>query len=214
MSELIYSILGVSLNAIGTFIMWFGGWRSKPKVHEKGRVRIAVKRVELRYSVIGASLIAIGTFVLSYGGWRSNKQLEGNLTGGDTFCYWMLYDFDLSRNVAKDFTVIRKGTFPLYDGHMRIVDLQTKKEVTVPLGNLHSPANFEVLTWPLPQDVYYRVFFDARNGSWRQDLILKRSQLANCWLAATRVFGNKGEVRFEHLDNEFIKEFGKPVWQQ
>jgi uncharacterized membrane protein len=199
-SETVCSISGILLIALGTFLMWFGGWKASQS--------------QIVYSIGGILVIGLGTFLMWFGGWKSSKALEGHVTGGDTFCYWMLYDFDLAAKVAKQFVVIREGSFPLYDVRMRIVDLETSQERQRGWGEINAPAEYLLMKWALPRNVYYRVFFSARNGSWRQDLILKKSESAKCWLAATRVFGKKGEVRFEHLDNDFNGEFGSPVWRQ
>ncbi len=59
---------------------------------------------------------------------------------------------------------------------------------------------------------YYRAFFHARDGNWRQDLILKRSVEAECWLAATRVWGHQQAPAFQHVDHQYVEEFGPPVW--
>ena len=48
---------------------------------------------------------------------ETQKRLEGLQTGGDTFCYWMLFYFDMTKNIAKDWVVIRRGDYPLYDVH-------------------------------------------------------------------------------------------------
>ncbi len=80
-------------------------------------------------------------------------------------------------------------------------------------SEINSPADYLIVEWVLPPSVYYRIFFHARNGSWNQDLVLKRSSSAECWLAATRVLDRNGkEVTFEHVDNGFIEEFGEPTW--
>jgi hypothetical protein len=42
-------------------------------------------------------------------------------------------------------------------------------------------------------------------------MLLKRSTLARCWIAETCVRGKVGEIRFEHIDNGFINEFGAPT---
>lgn len=144
---------------------------------------------------------------------EAQRRVEGLQTGGDTFCYWMLYHFDLQRNVARNFVVIRQGEYPLYDLHLRILDLDTKREIRREWGELNAPAAFLIVEWPLPPTVYFRIFFHARNGSWHQDLLLRRSEAAACWLAATRVLGRKGEVLLEHFDNEYLAEFGPPTWR-
>ncbi|WP_437898628.1 hypothetical protein [Sorangium sp. So ce124] len=145
----------------------------------------------------------------------NQKRLEAMQTGGDSFCYFMLYYFDLANSIAQNFAVIRKGEFPLYDVRMRVVDMDTSRNVFErPWGEINAPAQFLVLKWSLASSVYYRAFFSARNGAWHQDLILKRSKAANCWLAATRVLGRNGrDVIFLHIDGEYLPEFGEPSWK-
>jgi hypothetical protein len=147
---------------------------------------------------------------------QSQKHVEGLQTGGDTFCYWMLYHFDMIKALARNFVVIRQGEYPLYDVRMRIRDMDANKDVlNRSWGEINSPADFLIIEWPLPESVYYRIFFHARNGSWNQDLILKRSSKRGYWPAATRVMDKKGrEVVFEHIDNpDFVDEFGEPIWR-
>lgn len=146
---------------------------------------------------------------------RLQKHLEGLQTGGDTYCYWMLYHFDMTRALARNFVVIRRGDYPLYDVRQRIRDMDANRDVlNHSWGELNSPADYLIVEWPLPESVYYRVFFHARNGNWHQDLILKRSSSAECWLAATQVKDKSGkEVVFEHIDNGFVDEFGEPTWR-
>lgn len=67
------------------------------------------------------------------------------------------------------------------------------------LGEISAPAVCWGVKWPLPESIYYRIFFNARNGGWHQDLIMKRSK-RGYWAAATRVKNKKGrEVVFEHM---------------
>lgn len=144
------------------------------------------------------------------------KRMEGVQTGGDTFCHFMLYHFDLQRSIAQNIVLIRTGEFPLYDVSCRIMNMDTNGQVFQHnWGELHSPAAFFHGQWKLPASVYYRIFFDARNGAWHQDLILNRSDVARCWLAATRVLGKNGRDEvLRCLDNGFESEFGIPVWRE
>lgn len=144
-----------------------------------------------------------------------HRRLEGLQTGGDTFCYWMLYDFDIETNIGRQYVVIRKGEFPLYDVRFRILDMETNQQVDTQVwGEINCPADFKFCKWELPESVYYRVFFHARNGAWNQDLILKKSNETGCWLAATRVVNKNGTEEFYHIDNpQFEKEFGEPQWK-
>lgn len=146
---------------------------------------------------------------------QAQKRLEDFQTGGDTFCYWMLYHFDMAKAIAKNFVVVRHGDYPLYDVRMRIRDMDADKDMlNRQWGEINSPADFLIVEWPLPPSVYYRIFFHARNGSWNQDLLLKRSHSVGCWLATTRVWDRSGkEVAFEHIDNGFVNEFGEPAWR-
>lgn len=140
-------------------------------------------------------------------------RLAAVQTGGDSFCYWMLYNFDLAQAWAKEFVVIRKGEYPLYDVRLRIRDMDAARDVFEEAwGEINAPADYRIGTWRLPPDVYYRVFVHARNGNWHQDLILRRSDEHRCWLAATRVWSDQGE-RYRHLDTEFESTFGPPEWR-
>lgn len=144
----------------------------------------------------------------------ADYRLEALQTGGDTYAYVMLYHFDMTANIAQNFVVIRKGEFPLYDVRIRLHDLDSSVDVlNLNHGELNSPADYSMVKWPLPESVYYRVFFAARNGQWHQDLQLRRSVLAGCWLAATRVSGHQQAPDFQHIDSEFIAEFGAPEWR-
>ncbi len=145
---------------------------------------------------------------------RMQERIEGLQSGGDTFCYAMLYNFDLAKDCARQFVIIREGEYPLYDLRIRLVEMSSNHTVFERAwGELNGPAQFELVEWSLPQDVYYRFFFHARNGDWHQDLILKKSTHAGCWLASTRVSDRKGNPRFTKEDNEFSCEFGSPLWR-
>jgi hypothetical protein len=143
------------------------------------------------------------------------KRIEDVQTGGDSFCYFMLYHFDLNLSIAQNIVVIRKGEFPLYDLRIRVMDIDTSQDVFKKTwGEMNSPADFLLGQWSLTPTVYYRIFFHARNGSWNQDLILRRSEQAECWLAATRVLARNGrDVTFVHIDPNFETEFGTPAWR-
>lgn len=145
---------------------------------------------------------------------KAQTRLEGLQTGGDTFCYLMLYHFDLQEAIAHNFVVARKGEFPLYDVRLRIVDMDRGVDIVEERwGELHSPASYKLVRWSLRDAVYYRIFFDARNGDWTQDLQLRKSVQDECWLAATRVRARRGEIRLEHIDGQFIDKFGQPGWR-
>lgn len=145
----------------------------------------------------------------------NQKRLEGLQTGGDSFCYFMLYYFDLENPSARDIVVIKQGEFGLHDLQLRVTDMDTSTDIFQKAwGELNAPAGYLNGRWALPPKIYYRIFFHARNGFWNQDLILKKSEKAQCWLAATRVLGHNGrDVIFLHIDNEYESEFGLPEWR-
>jgi hypothetical protein len=145
---------------------------------------------------------------------NSSYRLEALQTGGDTYAYVMFYHFDLDLNIARNFVVIRNGEYPLYDLRIRIMDMVRGVGVLEgSLGELNSAADYKLVEWPLPPSVYYRIFFFARNGNWRQDLQLRKSPEAGCWLAATIVYGHQQAPEYQHLDNEFGELFGPPAWR-
>jgi hypothetical protein len=60
---------------------------------------------------------------------RMERHLEAVHTGGDTYAYWMLYNFDMQAAVARDFVIIRRCEYPLYDVRFRIRDMDADKDV-------------------------------------------------------------------------------------
>lgn len=158
----------------------------------------------------------MGTVRRQFGLEDSNAEfrLESIQTGGDTYAYGMLYHFDLQRNVAQNFVVIRKGEYPLYDLRIRITDMDSGKDVfQANWGELNTAADYQIVRWPLHPVIYYRISFFARNGNWSQDLQLRRSGEDQCWLAATVVRGHQQSPEFQHVDNGFVEGFGEPVWR-
>ncbi|WP_433664706.1 hypothetical protein ACQPW1_22685 [Nocardia sp. CA-128927] len=135
------------------------------------------------------------------------------LTGGDTYAYFMLYHFDLDEAVARNFVIIKSGEYPLYNVTLRIVDMDTnQQQYAEAWGDLDAPAYYRLGKWSLKGENYLRAFFTARNGQWHQDLILKRSDSDNCWLAATRVRGLQQAPDFQHMNDGFRDRFGDPAW--
>lgn len=170
----------------------------------------SVRQQFLQIDVTSTNAVAILTDEIS----RLQQRLEGLQTGGDTFCYLMFYHFNLQKNIAQNFVVIRKGDYPLYDVRLRILNMNSKTELNRQWGEISAPAEFSFVAWPLAPAEYYRIFVHARNGQWHQDLQLRRSEVSQCWLAATQVIGRDGvAVIFQHFDNGYESEFGKPIWR-
>lgn len=143
------------------------------------------------------------------------QRIVAAQTGGDSFCYFMLYNFDLPTSIAREVVLVKEGEFSVLDITLRVCDMDRSVDVfRHSWGNLNAPASSLGGSWKLPADAYYRIFFNARNGSWHQDLILRRSEASRCWLAATRVLGRNGrDVVFTHLDSEYEVAFGPPEWR-
>lgn len=145
---------------------------------------------------------------------ETSAQVKAAITGGETWGYVMLYDFDLKANIAKNFVYVREGEHPLYQVRTRILDIHNGRQIRIDdWGEISAPAAFQLLRWPMSRNVYYRVFHEARNGQWHQDLILNKAETANCWLCATRVSDFSGHPRWTHVDVEFVATFGEPIWR-
>jgi nucleoside phosphorylase len=139
------------------------------------------------------------------------SRVESLVTGGDSFAYCQIN----ADRTGGALSIVKIGEFPLYGLSLRIVDIEAG------LRDLfrrdYQEINAPAITGPLPFRLgdagYYRAFFQARNGSWFQDLVLRHSEAAGCWLAATRVVAANGAVRRVHVDREYVAEFGEPVWR-
>jgi hypothetical protein len=119
------------------------------------------------------------------------------VTGGDTFCY-------LHVTVGDDGlypTVLSQGRYPLFDLSLRLWDPEEWKNAphllgstlskvsteTSRLGTLPSNDYINLGRLPLPtgSEKQYAAEFSARNGSWTQTIVLRRS--ASSWKLATIV---------------------------
>jgi hypothetical protein len=169
----------------------------------------------VRHQFLGIENITVGSVTTLHDEILQMKQrLEGLQTGGDSFCYLMLYHFDLQKNIAQNFVVIREGSFALYDVRLQILNMNNGVEIKKQWGEISAPAEYNLVKWPLSGSEYYRVFIHARNGQYHQDLLLRRSDASQCWLAATRVSTTDGaSYRFTHVDNGYESEFGAPAWR-
>ena len=147
---------------------------------------------------------------------NENDRLIGAQTGGDTIARFMLYHFDMDLGIAQQAVLIKEGEYALLDVHMRIIDLDGDPARDIHVlrwDNVVAPAEYIHVRLPLPDELYWRILFTARNGSWHQDLILRRSNGDRCWLAATQIFGLQGAPQMMFLDNEFTARFGDPQWR-
>ena len=144
------------------------------------------------------------------------EQLQGMITGGDSYCYLMLAYFDLEKNIAKNIGVLRLGKYPLYDVRMRIVDMHTNEEWQIPVGEISGGGTARAVWlpghWPMKESVYYRIFFSARNGLWHQDYLLGKCAKREYWASCTRVIWTDGTIIREDISEDYIEKFGNPKW--
>lgn len=145
---------------------------------------------------------------------RVTRRLEAVQTGGDTFCYGMLYDFDINEDIARNFAIAKVGEFNLYDLRFRLTVFPEQRDILKrQIGELNSPAVYEIVKFPLRDHLKLRFFFNARNGAWTQDLQLRKSVGKSYWPAAVRVLGSNGrDVRLNRVDSDYVAEFGSPEW--
>lgn len=160
----------------------------------------------------------------------SQEGIE-TVTGGSSFCYMRLNNQWDVRGLVPFF--IHQGKNTLYDVNARIsnlgiqhpdpktVDAKTllSADPQLELGNLSAPS---VLIPPNPP-IYnganqydLNVFFNARNGYWTQELLVRR--VGNEWAHAFRVTrelnSGKSEIIFTRIDNNFPKQELKGKWKR
>ena len=57
----------------------------------------------------------------------------------------MLYHFDLARSVAQNIVVIREGDFPLFDLRIRVMDMDTGRDVFARVSRASRPRVVELV---------------------------------------------------------------------
>jgi hypothetical protein len=131
-----------------------------------------------------------------------NEKIAGLVTGGDSFCHFVITSIDPS-NTGR-LLAINNGKFPLYEITARIVDLQkfeAKKEhltlqnmfaddINVQVGSI--PAGLAGLQGSFPlgdgEQHDYNIFFSARNGLSTQ--LLRLRKVNGVWLQSDRCSAN------------------------
>lgn len=149
---------------------------------------------------------------------KLNERIAGLVTGGDSFCY-----FDVSISSSDQevilLSAVHQGTYPVYDIHARIVDLEMLRQK---IHNLTIRNVFEGDTFinigPMPVgsaallgDLNLRqytkkdlnIFFSSRNQFYQQQLRLRK--IADKWTWAIRVSTYNGQVLLEKIEPEFPK---------
>jgi hypothetical protein len=153
-------------------------------------------------NTINTKLLKSGSqnFILAQKILELNKYIVNNITGGNSYCYYIPGFPDGNRNILAG-TFIRTGGYPIYDLYIRIIDgnlmeqsiktrnnaLRTKAEKIIPhpVISISGQANFSLYDYffgELPKDSSkqeYSIFYTARNGEWHQSI--KLSKINNKW---------------------------------
>lgn len=155
---------------------------------------------------------------------EATTRLAGDITGGDSFCYF--YGPSEADEIWNNMLVMHIGKHPLYDVQARVVDVDKLREAPaeehgrsspsyerrVLLGNLapeHASFTSTYLDLGSSGSRRYNVFFTARNGSFTQFLRLKR--VAGRWALAIRVTRDNS-VLYEKLDPDFLQGATEVDW--
>lgn len=150
-----------------------------------------------------------------------NKQISDSITGGDSYCY-MASNVGAGNTDSPMATLIHKGSFPLYDVQIRIVDVNRFKQLSqngitldnifaadtlVNIGNLPPHIARSMGSWKLPtsNEQDYDIFITSRNGSFAQRIMFRR--VNGTWRVAYRVKRNKYMV---NSPDELLEEFIEP----
>lgn len=146
---------------------------------------------------------------------RSNFLID-HITGGDGYCRLEIVNPDYP---ARSILVSNSGSHPMYEVHMRIIDLEVYEEVkaqtpeysfgnaeiNLPLGTLaHSHSYIQECDLGLNSygDVRrFNIFFNARNGSFTQ--LLRYRSINGGWQMGTRI-DRAGNTLFEKVPDEFL----------
>lgn len=162
---------------------------------------------------------------------RLNKQIAGQVTGGDSFCYLSVGGLNEPKSRVPNAGVLfitHRGKYPLYDVRARIVNLEkfdekmkkfdqltTKDflepqdemklklaELTAGAGSLVSPK-FILGEGDIAKSDF-NIFFSARNGFFTQ--LLRFRKIDGKWLQALCIKvheGNKQKMVLEIVDKGF-----------
>jgi hypothetical protein len=191
--ELIVALGGI-VTLIGAGISIYGGYRTGQQERDDAK-RLADAQADL-----------------------ANAQTEGirQITGGDSFCYLKVLP---QNKVDAELIVLQVGKYPISDVSLRFVDSDQltgptppgqsamdrilRAQTTIPIGTLSVNGFRFVEKIQVPGSVVekqYLASFTARNGSWDQSIILRRTPSRD-WRVALKVNKNPGQVKFAELNS-------------
>jgi hypothetical protein len=146
------------------------------------------------------------------------EEMIGHISGGNSFPWFQITMINNNNNEGV-LMAIHEGLHPLYDVSARIVDMQKLNEVknnislatleytdkNINVGNMiPSHANM-IQQWKLESEPEksYNIFITARNGSFLQQLRLKK--INGVWLSATKTTRDN-KLLHEKIDDNFPKD--------
>ena len=178
---------------------------------------------------IGGVVAVLGGVITVIGGYRLAQQqaedaqklyeaqTEGfrQVTGCDSFCYLKILPADATN---ADLAVLHEGKYPISDISLRFVDSDQlagptppgvspmdrilKAQINIPVGTLPAKGFRLVGRVQIPAGIMeksYLASFTARNGSWDEEIRLRRTN-AGDWRVALKVNERPGQVTFAELN--------------
>jgi hypothetical protein len=170
---------------------------------------------------------------------KLNKKIAADLTGGDSYCYFLPSRPSKKSNII-DLMLMHEGDYPLYDISIKIDDVEKMMEIlheeqsagnlpydsmtlsnamfakastVIPIGNLGPHQAMQLQGIRIPPDTdkkSYNIYLTARNGSVVQ--IVRYRRIDNNWKMAIKTTKD-GEVIKETIDDDFPRnEKGEIPW--
>lgn len=170
-----------------------------------------------------------------------SQKTNNIITGGDSFCYISFDRMETNRGTLNA-RIIPVGKFTIYDLTITFLDLTKLSQLEtktkgggyytgdmnkiiklIKVGNISSNTSFSN-SWFLKlsnminvnklNEYKINIFFSARNGSWTQQIRLKKHDLGGfiTWVQATEVLGNPGK-HVEIIDENYpLNNKGEVEW--
>ena len=220
------NVLPSVITFVGAVICAFGGLLAYQQ-------RPGFKRNQAVITFVGAVICAFGGLLAYQQQAVSERELANLMTGGDSFCSWMVSNPDPVTNTGRS-VVRHHGEYNLYDVRVRIVDLEKlaklkgddlslaterASDTNISMGNILSSSVLFLNPFTLGNGDTrsFNIFFFARNGSFNQ--VLRFKKFDGEWVSATKVLREE-KVIYEEVDDGFPRtaefnvewdEFGKPA---
>ena len=205
------NVLPSVVTFVGAVVCAFGALSASAYLQWPG-----FKRNQAVITFVGAVICAFGALLAYQQQAASEQKLANLMTGGDSFCSWMVSKLDPVTNTGTS-VVRHHGEYALYDVRIRIVDLEklaklkgddlsltTKRasDTNFSIGNIF-PSSVQILnpfTLGNGDTRSFNIRFSARNGSFYQALQFKK--IDGEWVSATLVH-REDKVIYEEVDDEF-----------